>query len=108
RLGALDALPTHAIGIEPFLPIRAFRTKNELRRILNHDLPPLRKQDLLLFRYAAIEFRSSRFDHYVGSPTRAIITDRLYLGRIVACNSVKESIAIACNPLIGWIHSNED
>jgi hypothetical protein len=41
-------------------------------------------------------------------PTRAIITDQFYLGRIVACNSAKESIAIACNPLIGWIHSNED
>ena len=68
RLGALDALPTHAVGIEPFLPIRRFRTKSELRRILNHDLPPLRKQDFLLFRYAAIEFRSSRFDHYVESP----------------------------------------
>jgi len=41
-------------------------------------------------------------------PTRAIITDQLYPGRIVACNSAKESVAIACNPLIGWIHSNED
>jgi len=41
-------------------------------------------------------------------PTRAIITGQLYLGRIVACNSAKESVAIACNPLIGWIHSNED
>jgi hypothetical protein len=43
RLRALDALLAHSVRIEPLLPIRCFGTKSELRRILNHGLPPLKK-----------------------------------------------------------------
>ena len=36
-LRPLDALAAHTIRVESFLPICSFRTKSQLRRILDHD-----------------------------------------------------------------------
>src|SRR6476646_2978069 len=40
RLRTIHALGSHALRIEALLPIGHFRTKSELRRILDHKRPP--------------------------------------------------------------------